>query len=126
MSLLVLFFSFHRGQWKNYSSIMFGYLGNSFTALGISSLGGRLARAVVWHFATYLFCACLPSLRFHSDLLVFLCFFDYFFLAVSVCKSWGQHLCLSLVEGWWFVIFRIFKSILFFVNWISLYFFYFL
>ena len=26
-------------------------------------------------------------------------------------------------EGGWFVIFRIFKSILFFVNWISLYFF---
>ena len=29
-------------------------------------------------------------------------------------------------EGGWFVIFRLFKSILFFVNWISLYFFHFL
>ena len=35
-------------------------------------------------------------------------------------------LCEITGEGGWFVNFRIFKSILHFVNWISLYFFYFL
>ena len=81
-----------------------------------------------------LFRARLTSFHTHASLRTFcVCFFILFDSCCSHAPVFGKTLVHELIisyshsgEGGWFVIFRIFKSILFFVNWISLYFFFFI
>ena len=51
---------------------------------------------------------------------------SFFLNSYTVLTYYIYYCCIWAGESEWFVIFRLFKSILFFINWISLYFFLFL
>ena len=107
--------------------IWLGYLGKS------SSVLGRSDHAVGDN-PNFLFCVCFTTFHskfFSCHLLLYLFSFSHSMVSklqqlvienlLNVCTLY--FLCMG--EGGWFVIFRIFKFILFVVNWISLNFFHF-
>ena len=124
----------------------------SLLVVGLLSIAGPLCPSL-FLFGTILVTLCLmvsraePMLSCWHDLLFLWCLLQFYLLHPSMGWLCGVGVFGLIVfslssgfaqrtpnnnnnnktgDGGWFVIFRLFKSILFFVNWISLYFFHFL